>query len=489
MFGVFSSSPASVLGNPAELRRVLAEIAAAQPDLAINELTGWIETVGEAANIDIAHHVNLLYQFDSSAQPHLRKLDMAYVSDPEGKDVVWRTGRDFWSILSSAYEVALDRYISDPTQASVLSGLSRLASRTVRACRQRFKWDVYHNGPVDAGLWQVAGQAYLLAQASGTEAREVVNVADEAATSVEREYLRLIALHVAAPEGLVPAGARLAEQLTGYFAARYSMAPSIERGSTHWLDANQPLPPLRLVRAPVHVDGIRYFSAIAAADAALALARRIDGGEMPDALSFDDTPDPEKLSRLLRHLALNWALDPPTRQYRRHTLGGALAVANGIKHLHHVLRGARDDAVIYRWEMSDASLGGIGATAPTASAEWVRVGSLVGMQPTGGDNWLVGVVRRYMRGRDARGTVGIETLSTLARPLEVFSERNSGEAVALDEPISGAIVRLAINGTGYSGEYPLHASINGRHVRLDPVELIERGSNFDLARFRVSDFR
>ena len=28
MFGVFSSSPASVLGNPAELRRVLAEIAA-----------------------------------------------------------------------------------------------------------------------------------------------------------------------------------------------------------------------------------------------------------------------------------------------------------------------------------------------------------------------------------------------------------------------------------------------------------------------------
>ena len=139
--------------------------------------------------------------------------------------------------------------------------------------------------------------------------------------------------------------------------------------------------------------------------------------------------------------------------------------------------------------MSDASLGGIGATAPTASAEWVRVGSLVGMQPSGGDNWLVGVVRRYLRGRDARGTVGIETLSTTARPLEVFSERQSGEAVALDEPVSGAVVRLAINGTGYSSEYPLHASINGRHVRLDPVELIERGSNFDLARFRVSDFR
>ena len=174
MFGVFSSSPASVLGNPAELRRVLAEIAAAQPDLAINELTGWVESVSEAANIDIAHHVNLLYQFDSSAQPHLRKLDSAYVDQPDGKDVVWRTGRDFWSILSSAYEFALDRYMSDPAQASVLSGLSRLASRTVRACRQRFKWDVYHNGPVDAGLWQVAGQAYLLAQASGAEVREVV---------------------------------------------------------------------------------------------------------------------------------------------------------------------------------------------------------------------------------------------------------------------------------------------------------------------------
>lgn len=489
MFGVFSSSPASVLGNPAELRRVLAEIAAAQPDLAINELTGWVESVGDATNIDLAHHVNLLYQFDSSAQPHLRKLDQIYADDPEGKDVVWRTGRDFWSILSSAYEVALDRYISDPTHASVLSGLSRLASRTVRACRQRFKWDVYHNGPVDAGLWQVAGQAYLLAQASGAEAREVVNAADEVPTSVEREYLRLIALHVAAPEGLVPDSVRLAEQLAGYFAARYSMSSSIERGSTHWLDANQPAPPLRLVRAPQQVDGIRYFSGIAAADAALALARRVEGGDLPDALSLDDMPARDQLAKLLRHLAMNWALDPPTRQYRRHSLGGALAVANGIKHLHHVLRGARDEAVIYRWEMSDASLGGIGATAPTASAEWVRVGSLVGMQPSGGDNWLVGVVRRYLRGRDARGTVGIETLSTTARPLEVFSERQSGEAVALDDPVSGAVVRLAINGTGYSAEYPLHASINGRHVRLDPVELIERGTNFDLARFRVSDFR
>ncbi|WP_374340418.1 hypothetical protein [Methyloversatilis sp.] len=489
MFGVFSSSPASVLGNPAELRRVLAEIAAAQPDLAINELTGWVESVSEASNIDLAHHVNLLYQFDSSAQPHLRKLDLQYSEDPEGKDVLWRTGRDFWSILSSAYEVALARYLSDPAHATVLSGLSRLASRTVRACRQRFKWDVYHNGPVDAGLWQVAGQAYLLAHASNTETREVVNAADEMPTSVEREYLRLIALHVAAPEGLIADSVRLAEQLTGYFAARYSMSSTIERGSTHWLDANQPAPPLRLVRAPLQVDGIRFFSGIAAADASLALARRVEGGESPDSLNLIDGVPQEQLARLLRHLAVNWALDPPTRQYRRHSLGGALAVANGIKHLHHVLRGARDEAVIYRWEMSDASLGGIGATAPTASAEWVRVGSLVGMQPSGGDNWLVGVVRRYLRGRDARGTVGIETLSTTARPLEVFSERQSGEAVALDDPVTGAVVRLAINGTGYSAEYPLHASINGRHVRLDPVELIERGSNFDLARFRVSDFR
>ena len=124
MFGVFSSSPASVLGNPAELRRVLAEIAAAQPDLAINELTGWIESVNDTANIDLAHHVNLLYQFDSSAQPHLRKLDSAYVEQPEGKDVVWRTGRDFWSVLSGAYELALDRYVSDPSQASAPTRVS-----------------------------------------------------------------------------------------------------------------------------------------------------------------------------------------------------------------------------------------------------------------------------------------------------------------------------------------------------------------------------
>ena len=61
MFGVFSSSPASVLGNPAELRRVLAEIAAAQPDLAINELTGWVESVGDATNIGSPDNPSGLY--------------------------------------------------------------------------------------------------------------------------------------------------------------------------------------------------------------------------------------------------------------------------------------------------------------------------------------------------------------------------------------------------------------------------------------------
>ncbi|WP_438877427.1 hypothetical protein, partial [Bacillus cereus group sp. Bce035] len=90
----------------------------------------------------------------------------------------------------------------------------------------------------------------------------------------------------------------------------------------HWLDANQPSPPLRLVRAPQQVDGIRFFSGIAAADAALALARRVEGGDLPESLSLDDLPERDALSRLLRHLASNWALDPPTRQYRRHTLGG-----------------------------------------------------------------------------------------------------------------------------------------------------------------------
>lgn len=489
MFGVFSSSPASVLTSATEMRRVLADIAAVEPALALTELTGWIEATLGSTGLDTAQQINLLYQFDGAARLHLRKIESEFISTHDAPEDSWRTARDYWVALSAAYEAMLSaaetHRAEDPSAAS---GFARLGARTLRAWRQRLKWDYLHNGPLDESLWQAIGMAYLSAVRLGTEHRDVLSAADEIATTVEREYLQTIALHVAAPEGLSAPNISMVEFLTGHFSADFSLTPRIERTSTHWLDANQPQPPLRLVRAPMLTEGMRFFSAVEAAQACATYLEVLESGATVSQLFPDMQLDVDALKESLRHLASCWALDPPTRMHRRHQLGGQLSVANGVKHLHHVLRGVRDDAVIYRWELADASLGGIGATAPTASAEWVRVGSLVGMQPDDGGNWLVGVVRRYLRGRDAKGMVGIQTLSSQATPLEVFSERNSGEAVALDEPVTGAVIRLAVNGTGYSGD-TLHASINGRHVRLDPVELIERGRNFDLGRFRVSDFR
>ena len=50
--------------------------------------------------------------------------------------------------------------------------------------------------------------------------------------------------------------------------------------------------------------------------------------------------------------------------------------------------------------------------------EWLKVGALIAMQPEGGDNWLVGVIRRYHRVAENQARVGIEALARQAAFLQ-----------------------------------------------------------------------
>jgi hypothetical protein len=54
------------------------------------------------------------------------------------------------------------------------------------------------------------------------------------------------------------------------------------------------------------------------------------------------------------------------------------------------------------WVVENVSRGGFGAVLGNVPGEWLKVGALIAMQPEGGDNWLVGVIRRYHRETENR---------------------------------------------------------------------------------------
>lgn len=502
MLGLFFAGKRRDFSDPGELRRALRELAQAHPKAAMNMVTVWLEQLSAADGLSPLRQAAVAYQLENGAMPHLHMLERsgllgAWEIDLDAPEGWLAVCHDYWSAQCLAYEICLNRNrgadrAESHSQPAAPSMLPRLGARLLRSCRQRMKFEYLRSGPLDDGLWQIAGAACLAAQDAGLGVQGVADPARERETSIESEYRQLIALRIASLEALSPFEVEIADQLVGQISPWFSLSAEPAAESTHWVDATQPQPPLRIVRRPHAVSGVRYFSAAGAS--ALLRAQLA-------ATVWDHAPHPDnfhwpiadvELRRVAVHLADTWDARPPVRAYPRHAWRSGLRITHGLSLIHHVLRGAQDEdgvALLSRWEIADASRGGLRALAPYVGSEWVRVGMLVGLQPEDGARWLVGVVRRYLRQHDARGAVGIETLSADPIAMDVFSESHCDDALALDPVSIGRPLRVVIGHERFQMGQALHASARGLRVRLDPLELIERGADFDIARYRVADFR
>ena len=145
------------------------------------------------------------------------------------------------------------------------------------------------------------------------------------------------------------------------------------------------------------------------------IIKRVEAtGQVPSDLNLVGA-DPEVVLEVLRHLALYWSPEPPERQHPRHPVKSRLAIAHGFDGVIGVLGGADsldfDNRNAESWIVENVSAGGFGAVVPQMKGDWLRVGALLALQPEGGSNWVLGVVRRVTKTAAQQARVGIETLS------------------------------------------------------------------------------
>jgi hypothetical protein len=117
--------------------------------------------------------------------------------------------------------------------------------------------------------------------------------------------------------------------------------------------------------------------------------------------------------------------------------------------------------------------------------DWLRVGALVAMQPEGGKNWLVGVVRRVHRASAQQARVGIETLSRAPEiaQLQVGGASETGVILRPPTPNAGQ-VRIALRpGVFAPGQNLERSGSTPQRVYL-PQGLEDRGEDYEIARFR-----
>jgi hypothetical protein len=113
------------------------------------------------------------------------------------------------------------------------------------------------------------------------------------------------------------------------------------------------------------------------------------------------------------------------------------------------------------------------------------------MQPEGGSNWLLGVVRRYGRESDTQAAVGIQTLARQALAVELRPRSTSAYALAAGIPgmllrdgMEEGEVRLVMPPASFDVRENLECEAEGRHLLLTPMDIQESGSDYEIARYR-----
>lgn len=492
MLNLFAAKVDHPLADAQEARRALNELPALEASAALDSATAWLESLVATAEFRPGRRLDLIFQIDEAVLPQTRRLARDYLVTPcqtRAREFrLWQTNHGYWAGLATAYEDTLRRCSGDGKDAeAVRRRLGLLCMRLLHACANWLKWEHFRYGPIDHSVWTVAGQAYLEAVRAQVAGESANLYANTGTTTPAAEYLRILILQSSSPDNLLPVEIEIAERLIAHLLPNFALTDQARLENVYWVDAAKPLPPTRLVRIPEITATLRFFATGSALDALGQLRTAIEArGALPTEINFGGQYSPGVVLAVIDHLAACWSPKPPMRHHERRQTKARMTVVGRLDAIClHLLGQAGEGDRAESWVVEDVSQGGIGAQVPLIGKDWLGIGSLVGMQPAGGSNWLVGIVRRFGRESETAGLVGVETLSKTPVGMIADSRGLPTVVVMLDPLQEGADVRLALSVAAWEEQIPLALEIDGRRWRLFSRALLETGPGYALARYRA----
>lgn len=484
-----------------EARKILEQVPGNDSLKAIDELFHWLESVRTIAGFKPEYRAELIQLIDDAAQVHARKLAREYLSAPrlskfqEGR--LWGAIHEFWKQSALAFASSIDLYATGAKGADALKPLMPLLTvRALRALATQMKWQYVRYGPFEEPLWGVFAKIYALAESNKYAQTRVSPYANAPESSPEQEFLRAVMLSASSPDSLLPLEMEIAERLIAHFSASFKLVLEQQPDIAYWIDLATSQPPLRVARPPQHAPTLRFFTAGRAEQDLERVIQSVKAtNAVPSEINLGGTYDPQAVLGVLRHLATYWSPTPPARRSPRHRVKSRLKVTHGFDGVLEALSLEKsldfDDALMESWIVENVSAGGFGAAIPQIKGDWLRIGALVGLQPEGGDNWLIGVVRRLTRESPQQGAVGIQTLARLGRTVALRPEGGAGgdqssPAVPLDmvaqsgSPEAQLLLRAGTLVSGQNLEYEQ----DGKTFLLLMLAVEESGEDYDRVRFR-----
>lgn len=501
--GLFEKRQGHPLADARELQHIISELPKDNAFKAMDEIGGWLDSILVAEGFPAERRFEAIRQLEDAAAPHLRRLGREYLhtvrlSRAEEKRL-WAINGGFWRLLAQVYEQALDALLA----RGITPDLSRqmlpaLLTRLLAALRQQLKWEQFHYGPTPKALWQKMGRAMLLAIEHDLLNRVVAAGALHGATSVQTEYRKAMVFQAASMDSLLPLEIELAERFIAHFLNRFDFPVLAEHDCVYWVDLALSQPPLRLARMPTEATAtLRFFRPGAGhgeMESLLSLLER--GGDLPEDIVLGAQYPVKTLIPVLRHLCAYLAPIPPQRQHDRHRVKHRVSVLNGLVNAFVAFSndfGGRPAGLqIESWVVENVSRGGFGALLNSIPGEWLKVGALLALQPEGGDNWLLGCVRRYHRESATEARVGIETLARMVTAVELKPKMASSYAAVTGIPslllLEGnpeGELRVVLPPYTFDPRESYEYFQDGQRVVLEPLLVVEYTNDYELARYRI----
>jgi hypothetical protein len=478
-----------------EARRLLGELPGNDAARAVDEINHWFESIRVDHELRPAHRAALALLLDEAAQAPVRKLAREYLAtqrlSKQQESRLWAAIHGFWRNATLAFVGALESFVTGAKGADDLkSDLPLLTVRGLRALAAQMKWLHVRYGPVDPQLWRMAAGCYSLAESrryATTAVTVYPGVPGE--STAHGEFLRVLMLSASSPDSLLPMEIELCERLIGHFVPRFVLAAEPRGETPYWIDLAATSPPLRHARPPLERKTLRYFGPGDAPAEIERIERAIrTSGEVPSSLNLGGSYPAELVLRVLEHVAAYWSPAPLERKHPRHRVKSRLTIAWGfdgvLEATSAAATGSFDGARLESWITENISAGGLGAHVPQVKGDWLRVGALVAMQPEGGPNWLLGIVRRISRDRSGEAQVGIQTISRTPQPVALHVR--VGQTVSLDTelgillgPEAEAPVELLLRPGVHIADQKLVLERDGRRMLLVPEAVQERGIDYE----------
>ena len=503
--GLFGSKSDHPMADIKSAQKLLSDVPKNDPLKALQEITDWLESVTDSASFSADQRFEVLSLLDEAGRPHMRKLVREYFTVPTlakfQENRTWMALHAFFSHNEQGYFKLLTAYRNgDKGGSAIRAALPQIAARGLYAVMGTLKMAAARYDPVGIQNWEHLSQFYSHAEEQQYLNEQVKLYATSTqAISAKNIFASALMWYAPGSTSLRPLHMHLAERLACHFCKYLTVeTQGTTNNSLVCFDLAHPGPPMRVTPESKTLSGMRYLGAGEVRPQLEILLKQLDKNIVPQEINLGGVYEADIVKVAARHLLSSWGAPPPMRRHVRRQVKVSMAVVVGFEKI--LERGINagdfdqhfgsDDNGNFTWEVEDISATGFRCVLPVKNTEAVKIGSLIATKPQNVGHHGVGIVRRLSRDDHNHLHVGVEILS---KQIENISLHTRGGSRA--SPEQGALwLRMAADEEGeiflllsphaFSMNSSMNAMLEGKGCLLIPLALLERGADYDLARYR-----